>query len=205
MDGQDDAFEEADAVVTERVSVEQLFREHARFVAAFLYRLGVPEADVDDAVQEVFAVALRKGGFTPGAASPRSWLGAIAVRVASTTRRSVSRRREDFEESGTASPQAHAATAQATLETRQSLARVERALASLDVAHRAVFVLYELEGEDCKHIAESLGIAVGTVYSRLHEARRRFMRAHDDLLRAEAQLATRELDEARSAGPGVWR
>jgi RNA polymerase sigma-70 factor (ECF subfamily) len=40
-----------------------------------------------------------------------------------------------------------------------------------------VFVLFELEGEPCASIATALGIPTGTVYSRLHHARRRFLEA----------------------------
>ena len=39
---------------------------------------------------------------------------------------------------------------------------------------RAVFVLYEFEGRTCQEIAELLKIPVGTVYSRLHDARAQF-------------------------------
>ena len=181
-----------DSVATERVSVEQLFRAHASFVASFLHRLGVPRSDVDDAVQEVFTIAHRKGGFEPGLATARTWLGAIALRVASGTKRKHARRREKLESSVLAATESQGTTAQQRLEARDSLARVQRALDTLDVSHRAVFVLYEIEGEDCSHIAECLGVAVGTVYSRLHTARRRFVQAHDDLVRAEGTPSEHE-------------
>jgi len=171
-----------DAPGNPRVGVERLFRDHAEFVASFLRRLGVPEADVDDAVQEVFTVAHRKGGFEPGRATARSWLGAIAVRAASTWRRTLRRRREVFDPSGVAVPEGSAIAPQNELEARQALRRVERALATLDIKLRAVFVLYEMEDEDCQAIAAALDLPVGTVYSRLHAARKRFTEAHTELL-----------------------
>jgi len=178
---------------SERMDVEALFRAHAGFVAGFLARLGVPQADVDDRVQEVFLVAHRKGGYTPGQGHPRTWLGAIAVRVASTARRTVARRREDSGDvlSGWTAPQASPAE---VVEQRRSLERVQSALDSLDVDHRAVFVLYELEGQSCESIADAFGVPVGTVYSRLHNARRRFKQLYAELEPAEASLAPRHAE-----------
>jgi RNA polymerase sigma-70 factor (ECF subfamily) len=159
-----------------RIDVPTLFREHARFVASFLRRLGTPSGDIDDLVQEVFLIAHRKGGFVPGTGAPRSWLGAIALRVASTSKRSHGRRREDPLEDADLdllTTPGHAAS----VEARQLLGRVQEALATLDLEHRAAFVLYEIEGEPCESIAASLAIPLGTVYSRLHNARRRFLAA----------------------------
>ena len=169
-----------------RENVELLFRDHARFVASFLLRLGISSADVDDGVQEVFTVAYRKGGFTPERATARTWLGAIAVRVASNRRRGARLRRERLEAEPAAHLASEAPSAEHVLERRQALRRVDGALQGLDLAHRAVFVLFELEGEDCTAIAEALDVPVGTVYSRLHTARKRFISAHEALERADA-------------------
>jgi RNA polymerase sigma-70 factor (ECF subfamily) len=160
------------------MSVEGLFRAHAGFVASFLFRLGVARQDVDDRVQDVFLIAHRKGGYEAGPATPRSWLGAIAVRVASHHRRSQRRRREDAADldrlaAGT-SPERAA-------EVAAAMRRVDQALASLDLDHRAVFVMFEIEGEACPAIAAALGVPVGTVYSRLHHARARFREAYEAL------------------------
>ena len=161
-----------------RIDAEALFRAHAPFVAAFLHRLGTPQADVDDLVQEVFLVAHRKGGYVPGAGQPRTWLAAIAVRVARSGHRSRRRRREGLDEQAIESAVSPCRDAAETLEVRKSLERVERALHTLDLEHRAAFVLYEIEGEPCEMIAASFGVPVGTIYSRLHHARRRFVDAY---------------------------
>jgi RNA polymerase sigma-70 factor (ECF subfamily) len=178
-----------------RLDAQALFRAHAPFVASFLHRLGTPRADVDDLVQEVFLVAHRKGGFLPGAAQPRTWLAAIAVRIARGSHRARGRRREASDEA--ALRLAGAATVGGadpaeTLDTRRSLARVQRALDALDIEHRAAFVLYEIEGESCDSIASSFEVPVGTVYSRLHHARKRFLDAYDALAEgAEREPAQR--------------
>lgn len=157
------------------VPVEALFRAHARFVAGLLLRLGAVPADVDDLVQETFLVAHRHGGFVPGRASARSWLGAIAVRVLSTHRRGLRRARRREQEAGAATIPMVADNPERRFETRAAVARLARALDELDLEHRTVFVLYELEGEPCARIAEALDIPLGTVHSRLHHARARVL------------------------------
>lgn len=170
----------------ERIGVEVLFREHAQFVATFLVRLGTPRQDVDDLLQEVFVVAHRKGGFVKGQAQPRSWLGAIATNIARTGQRTRRRRREDAD-----SPALEQVTTQAHSETESlSRVRLERALAALPLEQRAAFVLFELEGESCESIAAVWGVPVGTVYSRLHHARRRFLEVYESA--SELPSARRE-------------
>jgi RNA polymerase sigma-70 factor, ECF subfamily len=48
----------------------------------------------------------------------------------------------------------------------------ERALDRLDVAKRAIFVMFEIESLTCLEISELMNVPIGTVYSRLHGARR---------------------------------
>jgi RNA polymerase sigma-70 factor (ECF subfamily) len=164
-----------------------LFRAHAAFVAGFLIRLGVNRRDLDDAVQEVFLVAHRRGGFEVGSAQPTTWLAEIALRVASGLRRTRRRRPEDPEpdhEAPAEGPTPFEAAAAA-----QTLDRVQRALDTLSLDHRAVFILFEIEGEPCDRIAEGLGVPIGTVYSRLHAARKGFQKAYARLAPNEAEVA----------------
>jgi len=62
------------AVGSEHFSAEVLFREHGKYVARLLWQLGLAEQDIDDAVQDVFMVAHRRGGFLAGTANqPLGW------------------------------------------------------------------------------------------------------------------------------------
>lgn len=163
----------------EPISAETLFRSYASFVARFLQRMGVPAGDIDDLLQEVFVVAHRKGGYVPGPATPRGWLVAIALRVAQAGRRAIRRRERPAGEVVELVREA-ADDPGRRLEARRALERVQLALDGMLMEHRAVFVLYEIEGERCEVIAQDLGIPIGTVYSRLHHARRRFLAAYDN-------------------------
>ena len=180
-----EASDTRDVPPEEILDAATLFKRHAQFVARFLVRQGVKESDLDDLVQEVFLTAHRRGGFVPGPAKPTTWLAEIAVRVASTARRTKRRRPEepdgDAVEAAVSSGSSPARAAEAT----ESLSRVERALDQLDEEKRTVFVLFELEGEPCDAIAAALDVPVGTVYSRLHAARRKFRAAYRELGGAE--------------------
>lgn len=163
----------------------ELFRRHASFVANFLARLGVDRAELDDVVQEVFMVAHRRGGFCPGPARPTTWLADIALKVNANRvrkRRRAPVRAQDDAVERAADDRVSPAEA---VDHRRSIDRVQQALDALDPDRRAVLVLFELEGESCESIAAGLGIPVGTVYSRLHTARRKFRKAHERLLARE--------------------
>jgi RNA polymerase sigma-70 factor, ECF subfamily len=157
------------------IDSETLFRLHARFVASFLYRLGVRGADVEDAVQEVFLTAHRRGGYRRGAASPTTFLAQLALEVNLARRRRASRARPiDAGDLAAATVGEAPADPTQALATKDAARRLQAALDAMDEGHRAVFVLFELEGESCESIAAGLKIPVGTVFSRLHAARRAF-------------------------------
>jgi len=170
----------------------ELFRRYFPFVSHFVMRMGVNAHDVDDLAQEVFLIAHRKGGYVAGAASPKTWLARTALGVVSTHKRSLRRRREDaYSDVGVATAAGDASPADVT-ESREALARVQRALDKLDFDQRAVFVLYEFSRQSCEEIATALEVPVGTVYSRLHTARSAFLEAHRRLLLAETRPPAHE-------------
>jgi RNA polymerase sigma-70 factor (ECF subfamily) len=171
-----------------------LFREHASFVANFLHRLGIAATDIDDLVQEVFLVAHRRGGFIEdGRARPTTWLAEISIRVASVSRRSRRRSREQPDQDTVIDAHSRDIDPARAAEASQALDRVQAALDSLEPERRAIFILFELEGEPCQSIATAFGIPVGTVYSRLHKARKQFKDAH-------ARMSERERPAPRERG-----
>jgi RNA polymerase sigma-70 factor, ECF subfamily len=153
-----------------RLDAAALFRAHARFVARMLHRAGIPNGELDDLVQEVFLVAHRKGGFDPGRAKPTTWLAQIALKIASNHRRK-------HERHAPATLVDDRVGGGATADAAMAAARAQAALWRLDEDKRLVFMLFELEGVACDEIAATLGIPVGTVYSRLSAARAAFVAA----------------------------
>lgn len=60
---------------------------------------------------------------------------------------------------------------------REERALVARALDTLDLPHRSVFVMHEFDHVTVPTIAEALGIPLGTAYTRLRAARTDFAAA----------------------------
>jgi len=159
------------------IEVEVLFRAHAPFVASFLRHMGTRECDLDDLVQDVFVLAHRKGGYQPGPAAPRTWLASLAFRVVLARRRSRARRPESTAELERLPDDARDPAE--VLETQRSLERVKAALEHLSLEHRAAFILHEIEEESCESIAATWGVPIGTIHSRLHHARKRFLEVYE--------------------------
>jgi RNA polymerase sigma-70 factor (ECF subfamily) len=178
----------------EPVKTEELFRAHAHFVARFLTRLGVPSEDLDDAVQEVFLVVHRNGGYAPGPATPTGYLASIALRAASSHRRRGRKRRDRRSEVAPDEVSSAAPDPARSLEVQQALAELQGALDGLDPQLRATLVLAELEGESCDSIATTMQVAVGTVYWRLHRARKTFRQTIES-----RRMAERRADGAAAA------
>jgi RNA polymerase sigma-70 factor (ECF subfamily) len=149
-----------------------MYEAHVDFVWRNLRRLGVSFSEADDKTQEVFVIAHRRfQDFVDRGHGPRAWLFQIALRVASDARRHRRRHPED-PDGGNAQdrefiepPQPHAVA------RREALDRLDRALETIEVNRRAVLVLHEIEEMTAPEIAQSLGIPLNTVYSRLRVAR----------------------------------
>lgn len=156
-------------------TVRALFEEHAPFVWRSLRRLGVPAADLEDMLQEVFVVVHRRLGDYEERARIRSWLYSICARTAVSHRRKLGRRREsltgDVPEQLTNETQLH------SIEQREALALGQRLLALLPPEQREVFVLHEVEQMTVVEIAEAVGCPLQTAYSRLRTARQRVLSA----------------------------
>ncbi len=165
----------------EHQDVDELFAAHGNFVARSLWRMGAPHSEIEDLVQDVFLIAHSKGGFTRRGAKATTWLAAIAFRVWSSERRRFRRHWElpndlALAQAADCGPSPADAAAAA-----QSIERIRRVLDEIDERSRATLILVDLEGAPCGEVAKVLGLPVGTVYSRLHSARRRFARAYEKL------------------------
>ena len=151
-----------------------VYRAHSAYVWRVLRHCGVPDSDLDDAVQETFLVVVRRLPEFEARASLRTWIYAIAVRVAASRRRSQRREAARRELVG---EQMHAAS---TADPERALAQVEaadlvdRLLDELDDPKRTVFVLAEIEGVKVPEISRILGVNPRTVHSRLRLARESF-------------------------------
>lgn len=161
---------QSDARVPTRAEFDALYRANANFVWRSLRRLGVPPASLDDATQEVFIVVHRRFHELRPGPTHRSWLFAIAQRVASGHRRWVRRKgnllplHEDFV-AGTSSP------LDSAIRTHGSELLLEF-LEELDEPRRVAFILAELEQMTGAEAHAASGVNQNTLYARLTSARK---------------------------------
>jgi RNA polymerase sigma-70 factor (ECF subfamily) len=155
-----------------RKDLRALYQAEFARMCRLVRRLGVPDKDLEDAVQDVFLVAHRRWEDLDPERPAGAWLSGIAVRVASQWRRRSSVRHEAVVEvPETASP---APGADVVLDAQRVRARVWAGLEALPDEQRTVFVLHELEGFSAPEVAVAVGIPLNTAYSRLRLARSRF-------------------------------
>ena len=146
----------------------ELIRRHQRLVVGIAYRMTGDTMLAEDLAQDACIRAWRRlPSFRPrGAGSFRAWLCRIATNVTidrlRTSRPTVPL--HDLALAGSLRPD------EAYLH-REKTEAVQAAILRLPEASRAALILREYEGLSYREIAETLGIPVGTVMSRLHYAR----------------------------------
>ena len=157
----------------------ELFDAYARSVYNHAYRLMGDWSAAEDVVSLTYLEAWRlrdrvEGGDEAG--SLRPWLLGIATNVGLNFRRAARRHADAL----TRLPRAEvvpdpADEVAARLDGRDQIARTVAALACLRASDREVLAL-AWSGLDHAEIAQALGVAEGTVRSRLSRARRRLAR-----------------------------
>jgi RNA polymerase sigma-70 factor, ECF subfamily len=156
----------------------ELVAEHHRMVIQLAVNLLGDREEALDLSQEVFLKVFRTIHRFRGQSSLRTWIYRIAVNQARNRHRFWRRRRRadqisldlhlathgDFISAGEATPDR-------LLAQKELATRLQQALDSLPFDQRTAIVLREIDGLSYDEIAYSLGIAVGTVKSRLTRAR----------------------------------
>lgn len=157
------------------VTLGDIYKAHFDFVWRNLRRMGVPQASMDDAAQDVFLVVHRKLAGFQQRSSVKTWLFGIVSRVAHDHRR-LERRKGDplrYEEPKTLDALPDRATLGPVQRAEQnaSIRLLEEMLSQMAPEKRDVFFLAELEQMTAPEISQALGIRLTTVYSRLRAAR----------------------------------
>jgi RNA polymerase sigma factor (sigma-70 family) len=150
-----------------------LYDRYADALLRFARRANQDEAE--DIIQTVFLRVLRVAvSFDPASPSARAWLYAITARVVQERRRALRR----WTAALLALGEQPVRKTRPVSDARHDL---DAGLAHLSVAKRTVLLLAEVEGFSCEEIAGLLAIPIGTVWTRLHHARRELRRFHEDL------------------------
>ncbi len=168
--------------------VEEAYVLYVDVVWSTLKRLGVPQASLDDALQDVFVTAHRRWDDFRHASSRRTWVIGIALRTAANYRRQ--RQREvtrhvvtEVEPADTqtwgpaAGEQPSAPSAFELCARREASAFLQEFLAQLPESQRDVFVLVDLEQLTIREAAAACSAPFSAAYRRLQIARERFNEA----------------------------
>ena len=161
---------------------EVLIAERSGEVYGLLYRLTENSEEARDLTQETFLRAFQSIGQFRGESDLRTWIYRIAINQARNKWRWWRRRRRD----ATVSLDSENAYNQPLIESlpserdkspeQETLAHereraLRKALRSLSLSYRETVILRDIEGFTYEEIAETLGINVGTVKSRLARGR----------------------------------
>jgi RNA polymerase sigma-70 factor (ECF subfamily) len=147
-------------------------------VARFALSLTRDRANADDLVQDTYLNAFRYWDtFIPGS-NPRTWLFTICRNTFVRLRRKESAVAESDDGDIDAMPSVvgHRSAVRdglgALFDQIDVRPAIDRAVAALSEPHRIVLILVDVEGQSYDEAADTLGLPVGTVRSRLFRARR---------------------------------
>ena len=176
-------------------SYELLLRRYQRPVYSYVLRLIDNQADAEDVTQEVFVKVFRRIAGFRGSSTFKTWLYRIATNEASNRRRWFSRHRiREVSESSVHGRarnfsdlfQAKGSTPFEHANNRERRDILICALGALEPHYREAVVLRDIEGFSYAEIADTLGVPLGTVKSRILRGREALKR---HLLRNAPSLA----------------
>lgn len=164
-----------------------LVRRHQRRVFGLLFRMLGSREEAEDATQDTFLNLHRHGLRFRSESRFSTFVYRVAVNAALNRRRSLGRRRAqaeafaDVQVIDAPSPPA-GSDPEASLAGDRLRARLTRELLALPEGLRAPVILFDVEGLSYGEIAEVLGVAEGTVKSRIHRARQALRARLSDLV-----------------------
>jgi RNA polymerase sigma-70 factor (ECF subfamily) len=163
----------------ETEAFEVLVEKYKRKTFRLAYGVLRDQEEALDVSQEAFVKAYRSLAKFKGESAFYTWLFRITMNLALDRRRQRAARArslggqevppEEWERTAV-SPDAPPDEEAVSADRR---ARIDRALRSLPEHHRAIIILSDIQGLSYREIAEVLAIPMGTVMSRLHNARKR--------------------------------
>jgi RNA polymerase sigma-70 factor, ECF subfamily len=138
----------------------------------FLARVaGCPEGDLDDLVQMTFVEVFRSAARFSRRSAVKTWIFGVAVNVARNHARSEGRHRAAVARLAE-TPRPRVRRPDSHAEQSQRLSQLASALDQLPYDLRVAYTLCVIEELPAHEAARALGTREGTVWRRVHEARR---------------------------------
>lgn len=191
---------------------EPLVEKYRQRVWRLAYNVLRDREEAWDVAQEAFIKAYQALPSFRGQSAFYTWLYRIAMNVAADRARSRAAQgrafgtervpEEDWERVITDPNPAEASPAD-TAVRREERRKIMQALDQLSEDHRRIIMLGDLEGLSYREIAETLEIPMGTVMSRLHNARKRLRDVLGPLLMLVLALLLTLATPAAAQAPGA--
>ena len=153
---------------------EALFRQYERLVYRTAYLITGSKEAAEDALQEVFVSVWRsRHTYDSNKGKLTTWLHRITVNQCSREKARKAPAVVSLEEKGIDLPETkHQSQPEDVLINKMEYDRLLKAMDALDTKHRSVLVLRYFNDLSYQEIAESLGIPLGTVKSRINHSLR---------------------------------
>ena len=156
----------------DRQAYARLIERYQDGVFAFLWRMGLRRAVIEELAQETFVRAwTHLGDFQPARSAFSTWLFAIGRNLALNEIGRAGHRLEVATADDDAEPASGDDTPLAALERKRSRARLHTGLSRLAAAQRSVLALCYLNELSLAEVAAIEGISIGATKVRLHRAR----------------------------------
>jgi RNA polymerase sigma-70 factor (ECF subfamily) len=188
--------------VRETLTAEQVVAAYSDLVYSLARRLTRNDEEARDLFQESFVRIFRGLAGFEGRASMKTWICQVVINCDRNRRRFWSRLRRNLPQAVPASPEGNeeeapfvavrdpSAGPERLALSGEIRSRVDATLRELPVEQRIAVVMRDVEGMSYEEIAAAMGIAIGTVKSKISRARSTLREKLADLVDAPRREAT---------------
>jgi RNA polymerase sigma-70 factor (ECF subfamily) len=161
----------------------EICMRHCNYIYGLALRITGNHQSAEEVLQEVMLQLFQKLHTFAGEARFSSWLYRVTANASYSYLRSKKKEEQEvsledyvpYDEMGTLRgkivPKGWSTLPEEELLEREALDVIEKAIGELPDLYRTVIVLRDIEGFTNEEVAETLGISVGAVKTRLHRAR----------------------------------
>jgi RNA polymerase sigma-70 factor (ECF subfamily) len=159
------------------MACDHFYARHAQQVLDWVRRFGGRYVSPEDVAHDVFIVAFKRLHTLRPDGKPIAWLYGITRNVVNNAKRR-GKLRHMVGLDRIVPPVSDRPDGHVLAERQQERRIVLETLQTLKAAQREILILVDMDERSAPEVAEMLGLATGTVYSRLHHARKAFLIAY---------------------------
>ena len=153
------------------MNFEEVYRDHKSYIQNVVSRYCVTPEEVEDVTQDAFIRAYRGRDNFRGDSTVKTWLHRVAVNTALNHITKQKRRPQCNDNEGEEIIVPDDDSPESQAERDQTLSAITYRLDNMPSELGLTLLYYHIDGLKYDEIAETMGINVGTVRSRIHRAR----------------------------------